>query len=117
MPSNKKAVDRRVHQLKSRDSREGIRALSALTNSPGYPYLKKLTEEIADQHGGELPKNAEDRERLYEAAIIQKGFRALFKILDALPPIGESINPSDMLDTITAEQTPPEIKKENRDEQ
>lgn len=113
MPSNKKAVDRRVHQLKSPDSREGVRALSALTNSPGYPYLKKLAEAIADEHGGDLPKNDEDRERLYEASIIQKGFRALWKILDALPPISESIDPSDMLDQITAEQTPPEMKKEN----
>ncbi len=108
--------DHRVHQLRSPDSRETCRALVSLTQSRGYPYLKQLAESIADNHGGKLPENAEDRERIYEAAIIQKGFKALWKILDALPPISESTNPSDLLDQITAEQTPPEItKEENHD--
>jgi hypothetical protein len=108
MPSNK---DRRVLNLKSPDSKATLRALATLTNSPGYPYLKKLAEEIADEHAGGLPLNAEDRERLYEAAIIQKGFRALFKILDPMRSVThESTNPSDLLSKI--EHTPPELKKE-----
>lgn len=110
--------DRRVLSLQSPDSKETVRALSTLTNSPGYPYLKELAEQIADTHGGDLPKSAEDRERLYEAAIIQKGFRALFKILDPMRKVRiEATNPNDLLEQITIEQTPPELKKEERNDQ
>lgn len=108
----KRQVNHQVHNLQSPDSRIVVRHLSGLTNSEAYRYLKELAESIAEKHGGDLPKNDEDRERIYEAAIIRKGFKALWKILDGLPPVGEATNPSDLLEKITAEQTPAELKKE-----
>ncbi|MCC6581819.1 MAG: hypothetical protein IT440_15410 [Phycisphaeraceae bacterium] len=108
----KNKVNPEVHNLRSPDSRLVCRQLSGLTNSESYRYLKELAEAIAEQHGGGLPKNDEDRERIYEAAIIRKGFKALWKIVEGVPPVGEANNPSDLLEQITIEQTPAELKKE-----
>lgn len=103
------------HHLRSPDSREKLTAFLGLTQSSGYAYLKQLAEAVADKHAGDLlPQNAEDRERLYEAGLIRKGFQKLFATIEAIVPAPESTLPSDLLERITIEQTPPEMTKENK---
>lgn len=108
----------KVHHLQAPNSPKIVAALRGLTLSVGYPYLKDLMEAVADIHGGDLPESDEDRERIYEAAIIRKAFKKVFNLIENLPNIvDDAAGPQDLLAKITEAQTPNNLTKvENENE-
>jgi hypothetical protein len=106
MGNNQDRRKLQVHQLRANNSPQVVAGLRLLTLSQGYPYLKDLMEAVADQHGGDLPQNDEDRERIYEAAIIRKAFKKVTNLIENLPNIvDDAAGPEDLLAKITEAQS------------
>lgn len=53
-------------------------ALRRVTNEPGYLYIKRLGERMADLYEGGLPRTEEDNLRYANAGVMRKGFQLLF---------------------------------------